>query len=109
MKRYGSVIGLSDETKARYLDLHREGWPGVLAGLTRANIRNYTIFLKEPENLLFGYFEYVGTDFEADQALLAQDPVTQDWQRLVGPLQRPLDTRQPGEWWAGMTEVFHLP
>jgi L-rhamnose mutarotase len=108
MTRYGSVIGLSEETKARYLELHRDGWPGVLVGLTRAGIRNYTIFLKEPENLLFGYFEYVGDDFATDQARLAADPVTQEWQRVVGPLQRPLDSRRDGEWWAGMTEIFHL-
>lgn len=109
MTRYGSVIGLRPEGKARYLELHREGWSGVLAALTAAGIRNYTIFLKEPEDLLFGYFEYVGSDFAADQARLAEDPLTQEWQRLVGPMQRPLDTRAPGEWWAGMGEIFHLP
>lgn len=108
MRRYGSVIGLSAEGKARYLELHRAGWPGVLDGLRRAGIRNYTIFLKEPENLLFGYFEYVGADFAADQARLAEDPLTQEWQKLVGPLQRPLETRAPGEWWADMREIFHM-
>ncbi len=109
MTRYGSVIGLRPEGKARYLELHREAWPGVLAALTAAGIRNYTIFLKEPEDLLFGYFEYVGSDFAADQARLAEDPLTQEWQRLVGPMQRPLDTRAPGDWWAAMGEIFHLP
>ena len=109
MTRHGSVIGLRPEGKARYLELHREGWPGVLAALTAAGIRNYSIFLKEPEDLLFGYFEYVGNDFAADQARLAEDPLTQEWQRLVGPLQKPLETRAPGEWWAGLGEIFHLP
>jgi L-rhamnose mutarotase len=32
------------------------------------NNRNYLIFLCEPENLLFSYFEYHGTDFVKDMA-----------------------------------------
>jgi L-rhamnose mutarotase len=28
------------------------------------------------EDILFGYFEYVGDDFEADMADIAQDPET---------------------------------
>ena len=57
MKRYGSVIGLSEEGKAEYKRLHAAVWPGVLARIAECNIRNYSIFLKEPENLLFSYFE----------------------------------------------------
>ena len=37
-------------------------------------MRNYTIFLREPENLLFGYFEYHGQDWAADSAKMAADP-----------------------------------
>ena len=29
-------------------------------------MRNCSIFLKEPENLLFAYLEYQGTDIEKD-------------------------------------------
>ncbi|SMY09995.1 L-rhamnose mutarotase [Flavimaricola marinus] len=108
MKRFGAIIGLTDETRDRYIELHRESWPGVSAALGRANIRNYSIFLREPENLLFGYFEYVGDDFAADQAKLAEDPITSEWQRIVAPLQRPLTPRKDGEWWAEMPEIFHL-
>lgn len=108
MKRYGSVIGLSEEGKAEYRKLHAAVWPGVLAKIAECNIRNYSIFLKEPENLMFAYFEYHGTDFEADMALMAADPETQRWWAVNMPLQRPLDTRKEGEWWADMTEVFHV-
>jgi L-rhamnose mutarotase len=24
------------------------------------------------------------------------------------PMQKPLDTRAPGEWWAEMQEIFHV-
>ncbi|MFN4128439.1 MAG: L-rhamnose mutarotase [Paracoccaceae bacterium] len=107
MKRYGAVLGLSEEGKAEYRKLHAAVWPQVLAKIAECNIRNYTIFLKEPENLLFSYFEYTGTDFVADMARMAADPVTQEWWAINMPLQRPLDTRAEGEWWADMTEIFH--
>lgn len=107
MKRYGSVIGLSAEGKAEYVRLHAEVWPAVLAKISDCNIRNYSIFLKEPENLMFSFFEYHGEDYEADMAKMAADPETQRWWAVNMPLQRPLDTRAPGEWWADMTEIFH--
>ena len=108
MTRYGSVIGLSEEGKAEYRRLHAAVWPGVLAKIADCNIRNYSIVLKEPENLMFSYFEYVGTDFDADMARMADDPETQAWWAINMPLQRPLETRADGEWWAGMTEIFHV-
>jgi L-rhamnose mutarotase len=108
MKRYGSVIGLSEEGKAEYRRLHAEVWPAVLTRIADCNIRNYTIFLREPENLMFSYFEYHGADYAADMARMAEDPETRRWWAVNGPLQRPLDTRADGEWWAGMTEIFHF-
>ncbi len=74
----------------------------------RCNIRNYTIFLREPENILFGTFEYHGTDFEADMARMAADPKNQEWWRLTIPCQRPLVIPQGGRIVASMQQVFHL-
>lgn len=107
MKRHGQLIGIGPEAIAEYKALHTEVWPEVLAMITACNIRNYAIFLKEPENLMFAYFEYVGTDFEADMAKMAADPVTQKWWDVCMPLQRPVESRADGEWWAEMEEVFH--
>lgn len=107
MQRMGHVIGLKKEAIPEYKRLHAAVWPEVLATISRANIRNYSIFLKEPENVMFAYWEYHGTDFEADSALIAADPKTQEWWKICGPMQNPLDTRKPGEWWARMEEVFH--
>lgn len=67
MQRCGSVIRLRPECRDEYLSLHANVWPGVEAALTRANIRNYTIFLRD--DLLFGYYEYVGDDHPADLGL----------------------------------------
>lgn len=107
MKRYGSVIGLKPDQIAQYKRIHADVWPDVLKQIERSNITNYTIFLKEPENLLFSYYEYVGEDHEADMAAMAADPRTQEWWAICEPMQSPLDNRNEGEWWAGMEEVFH--
>ena len=85
---------------------HEEVWPEVLDTIRHCNIRNYSIYLKH--DLLFGYFEYHGSDFEADMAKMAADPKTQEWWKLVGPMQLPLESRAKGEWWASMEEVFHF-
>lgn len=56
---------------------------------------------------MFSYFEYVGNDFDADMALIAADPRTQEWWAVCKPCQEPLESRKPGEWWADMEELFH--
>jgi L-rhamnose mutarotase len=107
MQRMGQVIGLNAEKIADYKRLHAAVWPDVLKTITACNIKNYSIFLKEPENLLFAYFEYHGTDFAVDMANMASDKTTQEWWAVCMPCQAPLATRAEGEWWAGMEEVFH--
>jgi len=108
MQRMGMVIGIDAERIGEYKALHAAAWPQVLARLREANVRNYTIFLREPENLLFGYWEYHGRDYAADMALVAADPETQRWWTFCAPCQRPLDSRRPGEHWAMMENVFHM-
>ncbi|HXT06840.1 MAG TPA: L-rhamnose mutarotase [Roseiarcus sp.] len=107
MQRMGMVIGIRPEHIEEYKRLHAAVWPEVLSMIGACNIRNYTIFLREPENLLFGYWEYHGTDFVADAAKMAADPRTQDWWAINMPLQAPLATRKRDEWWAMAEPIFH--
>ena len=109
MQRMGGVIGIRPEKVAEYKRLHAAAWPAVLQKITDCNIRNFVIYLREPENLLFSHFEYHGTDWPADAARMAADPVTQEWWRHCGPCQRQLDSVAKGEWWAPMEEVFFHP
>ncbi|MCW5708022.1 L-rhamnose mutarotase [Shinella sp.] len=106
MQRIGMVIGVKPEKIEDYKRLHAAVWPEVLAMISACNIRNYSIFLKEPENLLFSFFEYHGSDYAADMAKMAADSRTQEWWAVCMPCQSPLETRKDGEWWAGMEEVF---
>ena len=106
MKRYGSVIGLRPEHAEAYARLHADAWPGVLATLTACGVRNYTIF--RYDDLLFSYFEYVGEDYDADMEKMAADPVTQEWWKVCTPMQQPVGTAGPDEWWKQLPELFHL-
>ncbi|WP_299949503.1 PfkB family carbohydrate kinase [uncultured Ruegeria sp.] len=108
VRRIGSIIRLRPEHAEEYIRLHADVWDGVLARLKASNFRNYSIFLKRPEHLMFGYFEYSGTDFAADTAAIAADPVTQDWWKVCGPMQDAFETRKEGEWWADMEQVFFM-
>ena len=105
MQRYGMVLRLRPEANEEYKRYHAAVWPEVLAMITACNIRNYSIYFKD--GFLFSYFEYHGSDYAADMARMAADPKTQEWWAVMQPMQDPLPTRQPGEWWAEMEEVFH--
>ena len=110
MTRHGSIIGISEENLPEYRRLHSAVWPAVLAKIHACQIRNYSIFLRrmpDGKHYLFSYFEYVGADLETDMASMAADATTQEWWKLCKPLQRPLEDRAAGEWWAGAEEVFH--
>ena len=40
-------------------------------------------------------------------ARMAADPKTQEWWKIMMPMQEPLPDRPEGAWWAEMDEVFH--
>lgn len=107
MQRMGMIIGLKPDKIEVYKRLHAAVWPEILARISECNITNYSIYLKQPENLLFGYWEYLGSDFATDAAKMAADPKTREWWSVCMPCQEPLDTRNDGEWWSMMEEVFH--
>ena len=109
MRRFGQLIELRPGAREAYVKYHAAVWPGVLQTIAACQIRNYSIFLREAAGTvtLFAYFEYLGSDFEADMRKMAADPITQEWWAIMEPLQLPLPDRRPGEWWTRMEEVFH--
>jgi L-rhamnose mutarotase len=106
MKRFGWVIKVRSEKLDEYTRLHAAVWPEILKMIKECNIKNYSIFHRD--GFLFSYLEYAGKDFAADMAKMATDPMTQKWWAVCKPCQQPMDSIQPGEWWANMQEVFHL-
>jgi L-rhamnose mutarotase len=111
VQRYASVIGVKAETLDEYKALHANPWPEINAKLKQVNIQNYSIYLTQfPDgnHYLFGYFEYTGTDFDADMKQMADDPKTKEWWSHTDPMQLPLENRDEGEWWKSLEEVYRL-
>jgi len=107
MQRIARIIQLKPDQIDEYKRIHAEVWPGVLAMIAGCHIKNYSIFLREPENLLFAYFEYHGEDLDADMARMAEDETTQRWWKITDPMQTSLESAADGEWWAPAEMVFH--
>ncbi len=100
------MVRVLPEKYEEYKRLHADTWPGVLRQIKESNIGNYSIYYRE--GWLFSYFEYYGSDFEADMAAMAADETTQKWWDVCIPCMKPLDSSPEGEVWAPMEEIFHL-
>jgi L-rhamnose mutarotase len=105
MKRFGQVIKLKKERIDEYKKLHAQTWTEVLKAISKSNIKNYSIYLKD--ETLFAYFEYHGNQFEKDMKEMAAKPTIQKWWDACKPCMLPIETREEGEWWANMEEIFH--
>lgn len=108
MKRTAWMINLKPEKVAEYRELHAAAWPSVLSQIRACSIRNYSIYLREPEMILVGTYEYHGNNFEADMARMAEDEDTRRWWALTDPCQTAFDSAKSDEWWVPMEEVFHV-
>ena len=106
IERHCEIVRLKAHKRDEYLALHSAVWPGVEATLSASNFRNYTIFLRD--DLLIGYFEYVGDDLERDRARIAADPITRKWWLLTDPCQTPVEGAAVGTIWAPADLVWHL-
>lgn len=105
MRRFGMIIKLKPHRIEDYKKLHADVWPEVTKVISKSNIKNYSIYLKD--ETLFSYFEYVGNSYETDMEEMAANLVIQKWWDVCKPCMLPIETREEGEWWANMEEVFH--
>ncbi len=81
MTRYAWVLEVRPGYEDEYKKRHDEIWPEMLETLTKAGVRNYSIF--RHGLTLFGYFET--DDLAAMQAYLRDDPVNARWGRMMAP------------------------
>ena len=106
VKRVGMVIGLRPDKIEAYNKLHADDNPGVRDLLSKANMKNFSIFMQQLDNgktYLFGYYEYVGEDFDKDMAWLDAQPRNKEWLEVTDPMQIPL-RGQKG--WKEMEQVY---
>lgn len=68
-KIFGQIGRLKPECIELYrrlheVDIYTEQWAGVRALIHDCNLQNYSIFIED--DVVFGYYEYTGSDYEAD-------------------------------------------
>ena len=110
VQRFGTVVGVRPRMVDSYVLIHKYTWPEVLQKIYEGNLREFSIYLYElaDKYYIFGYYEYVGDDFQADMAMVDNDPATKAWIKFTDEgCQLPIPTRAEGEWWAVMEEIFH--
>ncbi len=105
MQRIGFLIRVKPDQLDEYKRLHAEIWPELLEELSRAGMRNYSLWLK-PDGTEFGYLEC--DDWDAACAYLDKSDVHSRWQELM---QNFLDTPAEGDGGQPiemLEEVFYL-
>lgn len=107
--RVGMVIKIKEDQIAEYKRLHGDDHHGVRDLLIKYNMRNFSIFLHRLEDgnyYEFGYYEYVGNNFEEDMKQLAAEPRNIEWLKVCDAMQIPLDGYES---WADMETIFYNP
>jgi len=105
--RVGIVIKMDSTRMKEYLALHADSNRGVRDLLQKYNMRNFSIFMTKLEDgnyYEFGYYEYTGTDYEADMAALAREPRNIEWLGMCDPMQIPLKGETS---WKRMKPIFY--
>ena len=100
-QRSAFVLRIRPDRVDDYVAAHAEVWPELLAALTAAGIRNYSIFLAGSQ--AFGYFE--SDDLESAAGYLARQDVSRRWQDTMAEL---LEERVPDGGPPALPEIFRL-
>jgi L-rhamnose mutarotase len=105
MQRVCFLLKVRSEMVAEYRERHQDVWADMLAALSEAGWRNYSLFLRE-DGLLVGYLET--DDFEAARTAMDATEVNARWQAEMADFFEDLDGRAPDAAMRPLTEVFHL-
>jgi L-rhamnose mutarotase len=105
--RVGMVIKMKPDRIKDYLAVHADSNPSVRDLLLKYNMRNFSIFMTQMDDgnyYEFGYYEYVGNNYEADMAALAAEPRNIEWLKETDQMQIPLNGETS---WKKMQQVFY--
>jgi L-rhamnose mutarotase len=92
--------GCAEEYKKR----HDEIWPRLVILLKETGISDYSIFLDEETNVLFGVLK---ADKVADLDKLPQNPIVQEWWTYMGDIMETDADSSPVS--TPLKDVFYLP
>ena len=96
------LLHLKPDRVEDYLAAHESVWPEMLAALTEAGWRNYSLFVQPADGLVVGYFET--DDYDAAVAAMSGSDVNDRWQTTMSGY---FDDR-PDRATDRLTHYFHL-
>jgi L-rhamnose mutarotase len=104
MQRIAFKMKLFKGCEQEYKRRHEVLWPELEILLKQAGIKDYSIFLDEETNFLFGYLTIDDTS-KLDS--LPQHPVMQKWWTYMKDIMETNDDHSPVN--TSLKEVFYLP
>jgi L-rhamnose mutarotase len=109
MQRHGSIFRIRPEYKEEYKKAHDEIWPELAQEISKAGIKNYTIFFRE-DGTLFSYFE---TDldsetFKKNMEEYWKKDIARKWSEYMNKYIIKTDPTIVGPESEDLEEVFHL-
>lgn len=104
MQRVGFKMKLFKGKEAEYKKRHDEIWPELKLLLENAGIKEYSIFLDEETNTLFGYLT-IGDKSKLEK--LPDEPVMKKWWDYMKDIMETNEDHSPVN--IPLKEVFYLP
>ena len=103
MKRFAFKMKLKPGFKEEYKKRHDEIWPELEVLIHSTGVSDYSIFLDEETNILFGVQKQGGTESSQD---LGNNPVVQKWWAYMADIMETNPDNSPIT--IPLEEVFYL-
>ena len=103
MEKIAFVMQLNPGQKEEYKKRHDEIWPELKILLLEAGIRDYSIFLDEETNTLFGVLRRT-EDHTMEQ--LPKENIMQRWWEFMAPIMATSEDNEPVS--RSLIPVFHM-
>ncbi len=103
MQRVAFKMQLFKGCEAEYKRRHKALWPELISLLKQSGVKDYSIFLDEETNALFGYLTIDDTT-RLDE--LPADPVMKKWWAYMKDMMETNEDNSPVS--VGLKEVFYL-
>ena len=103
MKRIAFKMKLKPGFKQEYIERHNEVWPEIAELIKRSGVRDYSIFLDEETNILFGVQKTSGDVSSQD---LGFDEIQQKWWEYMSDIMETNPDNSPVT--VPLEEVFYL-
>ncbi|HLK31199.1 MAG TPA: L-rhamnose mutarotase [Puia sp.] len=104
MQRIAIRMKLFKGFEVEYKKRHDEIWPELKLLLTKAGIRDYSIFFDETTNILFAYL-VIDDEMKLDE--LPNEPIMQKWWAYMKDIMETNEDNSPKT--ISLKEVFYLP